>query len=202
MRIIIILLMAVLTLNASAQLQENRIDPFVNVFFGIYPIKVKGIDDISNGNSQGGIPIDPNYTTVEANGMVLATMVQAGLDLNVLMKDDMRMGLRAGGGIGMHSGVKNADGMETLAFEAMGLGFYRRVLGEKELTGLLGYKRVWSVLPFHFLIIGAEYSWDEHWGFMLSTSINQQKYWRRFSNGFEEPAFAIREIGLTLVFRY
>lgn len=202
MRNILILLTAVLTFHASAQHQENRVDIFVNLFAGLYPITVKGIDDISGGSSSNGIPIAPMYTTVEKKGMILSNAVQAGLDLNVLMKEEMRVGIRAGGGIGKHTGLKNAEGMESLAIEALALGFYRKAIGENELTGLLGYKRVWSVLPFNFLLVGAEYSWNEDWGIMLSTSVNQQKYWRRFSNDIEEPAFKIREIGLTLVFRY
>jgi hypothetical protein len=197
------LLLIVWSMTTWGQFHKNLVDPVVTVNYGLMPVKIRGIGDPTGiASSSLFIPTDPAYTTIETSGLIGSMMIQLGADLSIIRKEEVRIGLRALGGIGPHFSMRNADGFTGLATEWSAMGFYRRALGNVELSGFAGYKRVWSALSFHFVMIGVELDFDEHWGVMFSGSINQQKYYRIFTNGFEEPAFKIRDLGLTAVFRY
>ena len=92
--------------------------------------------------------------------------------------------------------------MDGLVWEYFGYGFYRKAVGGIELAGLLGYEHYSGILPFRFVMAGAEVGIDENFGILLSASLNKYVYYRLFTNGEEEPGLSVREFALSITDRY
>lgn len=200
MRLFVLSLLCGMQLTLMAQFQHNRVDPLVNLQFVLQPFQLRGLTTAKTPSGASSSAIF--HTSVEEKAMVFGLLVQGGADVNILMKEKSRTGVRLGAGAGQQTGGDKAQGMDGFVWEYFGYGFYRKAVGGIELAGLLGYEHYSGILPFHFLMAGAEIGLNKNFGIQLSASLNKYIYYRLFSNGEEEPGLSVREFALTITYRY